>query len=245
LNDPHVATLTYRVLATEDFEFKDAPPLEFDAQAFTGRLADSLLTLTVKQHVPTEAEARAIADPFIAAWEIHAGASLGRPDFRLRYEGAQILDRAPAPGTHALHLTATAHASASAHLKVTRHEYPPAPAQFAVTPEVEVLWERYCRYLAGKEPLLSMAYFCLTILERQDRRAAAQHFGIEYAVLNKLGELTSTRGDDVTARKMTAKTILLTGSERVWIEAAIKAIILHLGTRGRGATLLMATLPPP
>jgi hypothetical protein len=98
--------------------------------------------------------------------------------------------------------------------------------------------------LAGSEPLLSMAYFCLTLLERGDRRAAAQQFAIDYEVLKKLGELTSTRGDHHTARKASAPLHPLTADEAHWIEATIKAIGKHLAARVRDSKpLSLADLP--
>ena len=133
-------------------------------------------------------------------------------------------------------------ASSDVHLKVTRSQYPPPPVAFHVTPEVEVLWDRFNRYIEQKEPLLSMAYFCLTLLERGDRKAAAQAYNIDYSLLRKLGELTSTRGDNATARKATV-TKQLSGDEKSWIEQAIKSIIRHIA-EGRATKLLLSSLPP-
>lgn len=244
MNDPHVASITYRVLWDESITFEDAPELVFQTPEFDGRLGNDILTLTPRVHFPSEADARAIADELIRAWEISAGIDYGRPDFKLRFEGAQIVDRAPQPGHVAVHLSDTVYLHDEAHVRVIHCAYPPPPPRdFVVGPEVEVMWERYCRYVAGEEPLLSMAYFCLTLLERGDRGAAAAQFAIGYTVLTKLGELTSTRGDPQTARKMSAQLKPLAASERAWIEGAIKAIMRHLAMRPPGRTLRMADLP--
>lgn len=127
-------------------------------------------------------------------------------------------------------------------LKVKRGRYPqPSPA-FAATPEVQALWARYSGYLNGQEPLLAMAYFCLTILERGNRKAAAKAFGIDVKVLKKLGELTSTRGDLKSARKMTQRTVPITSQEAEWVESAIKAIIRHLAEQPK-TLLTLRDLP--
>ena len=112
-----------------------------------------------------------------------------------------------------------------------------------MTPEVEVLWARICHYLASQEPLLSMAYFCLTFLERGNRELAATHYAIHRDVLRKLGELTSNRGDNLVARKRKGPAIPLSGQETAWIEETIKAIVRHIASRKPGVTLTMADLP--
>lgn len=244
MNDPHVAQLSYRIIESDDFAFENAPALHFATAEFEGVLEANVLRLTPKAHFAAEADAVEVAAPFIAGWMIHAELRLGRPDFQLRYDGAQVVDRAPSPGHHSLHVSNHAKASVTAHLKVLRHQYPEPPTRFSVTPEVQVIWDRFCAYVAGKEPLLSMAYFCLTLLERGNRKAAAGHFGVELAVLSKLGELTSERGDGATARKMTPNTKPLSGAERTWLETAIKALCIHLAGAGSGQSLSMANLPP-
>src|SRR6266480_2319654 len=104
MNDPHVASLTFRVVTSEDCEFSSAPPLKIDTPDFAGKLASSVLTLELKQHVATEAEARDLAAAFIRSWEIEAGLTLCRPDFKFNYNGASIVDRAPSPGVHDVHI---------------------------------------------------------------------------------------------------------------------------------------------
>jgi len=243
MNDPHVESVTYRVVSRDDCAF-DAPPLDFVTPEFVGRLADNTLVLSPKEHFATEGEVRAVSDRFVAGWQVSAGLEFGRPDFRLRHTSTSIVDRSPTPGTGEVHLAEKLHLSGSAFAKLTYRTYPSPPQGFALTPEVEVLWDRYCRYVAGQEPLLSMAYFCYTLLARGDQRGAAKTFDIEDKVLRKLSELTSTRGDNLSARKMTATTAPLTRTERVWIEAAIKSIIKHLATRSQGTRLQMTSLPP-
>ena len=98
-----------------------------------------------------------------------------------------------------------------------------------------------------------MAYFCLTVLEiatgskRDKRRKAAAKYRIEPAVLKKLRELSSDRGDPRRARKMpTPATPPLSGTEEAWIHAAIKQLILRVGDQRNVLdlpTITMADLP--
>jgi hypothetical protein len=102
--------------------------------------------------------------------------------------------------------------------------------------DVNALWQRYMRYEQSREPLLSMAYFCLSYFEdaagtgakgRQRRKMAAEALGVEEEVLRRLGELTSTLGDAETARKKNpqSKSRGPTVEEKEWIETTVKLLI--------------------
>ncbi len=74
-----------------------------------------------------------------------------------------------------------------------------------LTPDVETLWYRYAAYIAGREPLPGMAYFCYSVLRANagSNRLAAHRYAIEEKLLTKLRELSSERGDNLTVRKVT------------------------------------------
>ena len=227
----------------DDVSYENAAPIEFDTADFSGRREADVLVLSLKRHAADQAEARALVDPFIRAWEIDAGLTIGRAEFTLRFDSAQVVDRAPTPGVHELQANATATFTATLQLTAFRSHYPVPSLAFQTTPEVEALWARYLRYVAGSEPLLSMAYACLTLLERGNRRQAEGLYGVEYEVLSKLGELTSTRGDALTARKPGEATAPLSATESRWVDAAIRAVTRHIATRAGDETLKMADLP--
>jgi hypothetical protein len=115
--------------------------------------------------------------------------------------------------------------------------YPDIPGNFVLSPDVESMWNRYQGYLDGREPLASMAYFCLTTVDgstgirRGKRPAASRRYGISEDVLRKLGDLTSNVGSERTARKLPPPTGRRdhTGQEIAWIEAAVRASIRRLG----------------
>ena len=121
--------------------------------------------------------------------------------------------------------------AAEAHVVGMSH-YPAPAKHFVLTPNAESLWLRYVGFLEGREPLLSMAYFCLTVLESASgsRGAASKRYRISEKVLRKLGELTATRGDRLSARKATARPQQsLSGAESAWIQSVVKALILRAG----------------
>jgi hypothetical protein len=50
MNDPHVGSLEYALETDATLAFNNPPPLEGDAGGFTYRLADGVLTVTMKDH---------------------------------------------------------------------------------------------------------------------------------------------------------------------------------------------------
>jgi hypothetical protein len=101
-----------------------------------------------------------------------------------------------------------------------------------------------------------MAYFILNLLERATcvkngaRKRAAELFQIDEEVLDKIGELSSARGDERTARKApdTGKKFQeLSSAEKQWLEEAIPRVILRLGEHALGTSLApisLGDLPP-
>ena len=81
----------------------------------------------------------------------------------------------------------------AARAQVARPRYPDPPHQFAVSPDVETLWNRYEGHLQGREPLLSAANACLTWLEATHggRRNVARKFRISQKIR---GEARPPRG---------------------------------------------------
>lgn len=249
MNDPHVVSLKYRLLETGFITFNDPPDIDIKTPDFRGRLSKGILTLEPKEHFDSEAQVRPLADDFVRSWEISAGLQSDRPVFDFHFEGSHMEDRNPDPGATSVHLSEHIHMSETVQIERSAPAYPAPPQDFKFIPEVEVLWNRYFRFIEGGELLLSMAYFCLTFMESRflkgdKRKQVASHYSIHIDVLNKLGELTSTRGDNITARKASGAPMALSDSEAAWINATIKAIIKHLATRKPGQILRMTDLPP-
>jgi hypothetical protein len=95
-----------------------------------------------------------------------------------------------------------------------------------------------------------MAYFVLTLTQSMagGRPGAAKIFCVSRTVLDHIGRLSSTKGDEITARKMdpTKGLSQLTGLEAAWLKQAIRRLVLRLGEHAAGgplATLDMSDLP--
>ena len=261
MRDPHVVTLQYRVVTDPLFEFKDPPPIEHEEAAFRLRLEDGTLRVEMKDHYATEAEARDVVDPFLDAWEIDAALKGRRRDLRFQFERVRVEDREP-DGNGRMAETCEVGYRVDVAVKAEAHEYPSPPARFVASPDVRALMYRYERYAMGRETLLSMANWCLTLVEQRGmaaahaqgqaeltkRQSAARLYAISDDVLGLLGRLCATRGDAVTARKFDPQGSALTPEETAWIEAAVRSLIRRVGEHdfdpaGVLARITMANLP--
>lgn len=252
--DFHVSSLAYKIRASDSVTYLDPPPVSFETEDARLQLSGGKLRCEMKVHFATEAEARAAIEPILRAWEADADLQWNRGELRFEFERADVVDRSPVlPGENRAMVCFASAADAICLVgKVTVHvgraRYPEPPRAFRINPDVESLLQRYRGHLDGHEPLLSMAYFCLTLVESKGgnkprRASAAARYRIDQVVLSKLAELTSTRGDHITARKVTATPIRqLSGPEGAWVEAAVKMLIWRLGDIRKTTDLPLITL---
>jgi hypothetical protein len=244
--DPHVASVRYRLEASEGTTFDNPPPVHLETMCFKVTLADGVATFEMKEHYPDVEAARKAIEPFLRAWGIDAALRMGGQEISFRYQDVQVIDRdPPAAGSHHIMIgSVQVTVRVAGTMQVTRHRYPEPPQRFRVSPDVETLWHRYEGYLNQREPLLSMAYFCLTVVEYSagGRPMAARKYCISKYVLDKLGALTAL-GDERMARKKIGKSRPLTATEMTWIEAVIKAMIRRVGeVAARSSSLAQITM---
>jgi hypothetical protein len=247
--DFHVVSLWYALRPSKDVSFTNPPPVEFETDDARFRLDEGKLTCEMNRHFANVDDACHAIEPAVRAWEVDADLRWGLGGLRFSFDGADVIDRTPPPpgvvnayafvgGVGALTATGTL----SVH--VTRAAYPaPPPPTFRLNPDAKSILARYQGYRDGREHLTSMAYFCITFLEAKagSRGDAADAYRIDLPVLRKVGELTSTRGDAMNARKADAAKPLA-GAEHEWLEAAVKMMIWRLGDTRTGPALPMVTM---
>ena len=237
MNDPHVKALIYDISHEESVSYRDAQPIECEREAFLIRIDNNKVRFKLKGHFATIEDARNAIEPFIRNWEFDAGLR-GKPGhFQLKFDKPEVIDRCPTPGVTDISVSITL-GSIEARVRVVNDkQYPPPPSDVTLNPEdpdFSTMYNRLQGYFKAKEPLPSMAYFCLNIPEStstpkehrssKPRKEAAKRYGIDLAVLNKIGDLTANKGGEV-ARKATGTEHELTTSERRFIEDAVKVMI--------------------
>jgi hypothetical protein len=88
--DLHVETLRYTLVPREGVTYRDGvPAIERDLGRFSVRLAAGELTVTMRDHFESTADAQAAVDPYPRAWQAFAALETNRPEFEFKYTGAR------------------------------------------------------------------------------------------------------------------------------------------------------------
>ncbi len=241
MNAPHVDALVFRIEHGPAVAYSDdAPSIDHEEPGFRVTLKDGTVRFALKEHHATEEEALEAVLPYIRGWELDASLHACPGDFRLRLDRAEVIDRQrPQSKQRTLNVSASRIAvrwtTGNVKVTLTRPAYPSPPAGVTLRaddPDVETMYDRLSRYYAGHEPLPSMVYFCLTMLEyrspgrgRQQRHGAAVHHHISKRVLTEIAKLASNGGGVGSARKASATSTELSQPESRFLEAAVKMII--------------------
>ena len=262
MNDPHVKALHYRVIVGKDIDYNNAPPVSGITDAFDLSIDGDIAIFEMKKHYPTAGEARAVVDRYLRAWDILIGLEYDPDDLRIDFSHADIIDRSPQKGgKNVLNLQSRVTArscTADVILHVSRARFPSFPNKFIASPDAETMYIRYKAYRQNREKLTSMAYMCLTVLERSvderdkaggmNRKKAAKQYCIDIDVLSTLGNLCTEKGDTTEARKYPKNRTFtpLHPKEKKWIVLVIKALIRRVGeyeyARSTGAELKQITM---
>ena len=238
MNDPHVVRLKYKLVTGDSVSYNSPPPVVFNDPGFDLKLENGILTVDIKEHHATVGSALERLRPTLRAWEIQAGLFDGRDALKFEFDESEVVDRNPPPPGSAItgHLAAVLEplrVSASATTHVVRSQYPNPPTSFRASPLVELLWNRLQQHLDGKDLLTTMGYACLSAIQSQalGRSKASSQYNIDIAVLQKLGELTSEVGDELSARKFDATSTKRphTPAEQAWILEVVKLLITRVG----------------
>ena len=230
MNESYVFALHYKVDHAESIDYSRALPCEFHESEFDVRVEEDNVCFIMKANFATESEARDCVEDCIPGWELDAALSRGPEAFKLSFDWADVRDRKPAPGVHSVSARPARfsfHVSA-VQVTVSPASYPPPPSRGLVrSPDVESMLHRYIGYRKDREPLTSMANFCLTVLQFAaggGRHAAANRFRIAKTVLDRVSKLCATKGGSA-ARKAEGRHKELTQQEWRFLEDAVKAMI--------------------
>ena len=229
MNDPHVVALLYRVHHHDRVDYSRAEPLTFETADFHVEVKNQKARFELKQHYATEEDAREVVEPFIQNWEFVSSLSRDPDCFRLEFDGVEIIDRRPNPDVvHGSGMHGRVKSSGRPGKgKAYANAFPPPPSGInSAHRDVVVLFDRYERYKAGKEPLASFAYYCHTEIEKRARgkTTAAKEYNISRKLLGRISQLSSTKGG-TEARKAEGAGSPLTEDERGFLEQAVARLI--------------------
>jgi hypothetical protein len=250
VRDPHVTRLQFEIRPEKGTSYENPEPLTFENPLGQFDARDGKLLVEPVDHFADETAARSIIEPFLRSWEIETDLDANPGTIRFRFQSADVIDRDPPPPGSDLSIQLVGESllitGGTIETLITRRKYPQPPTAFEATVDVARAHARWLDYRAGREPLPSMGYFVLTLVETAagSRKNAAGVFQIHSRVLDKLGELVSTRGGPATARKAPSGGLFqeLTGAEQAWLEQAVRKLVKRLGEHASGATLSRLTL---
>lgn len=255
MQDPHIETLRYEVYSGSGIAYEKPQPVTLTNLLGNFKLADGRLVINPAEHYSDPEQAREIIEPFLRAWEIEADLRGNHKTIRFKFLRAEIVDRAldskNKTTPHSFSVTGTTHITIipRSTMQLILNSYPSPPVTFRSTPEAAVAFNRWMQFREGKEPLQSMAYFVLTVLENNagGRKNAAKIYRIDNKFLKEFGRLSSTKGTPANARKFQfgGNMVQLTDQEQHWLDAATRLIIRRLGEHASGADLDQITLDDP
>ena len=265
MNDPHVKAIHYFVEHDDSVDYRDAAPLDCEDEFFRIWADSRVVVLKPKNHYATEEEAKRAAEGIVRRWEFEAALRAGSRSFKLLYARVDIIDRNPPP----LPPGAVRAGPANFHFRVSEPQvritkmltgYPSPPSGQAIDPDdrdASFMLSRLDLYRQGREPLASVAYLCLTVLEDSalqgaggkgnKRKAAANHYQIEAKVLGRVGGFSSNKGG-TSARKSEGRSDGFAPDETRFLEAAVAAFTRRAAEKaadpsGKLSLITIADLP--
>ena len=224
MNDPHVVALFYNIEHSASVVYREAEPREYEAANFSVRIENKKVCFTMKAHYATREEAKEAVREYIDNWEFTAGLRRGSDMFKLVYWNVEIGHHVGAPDPVSLKFTTSLKDS------IIIAPYPSPPQSgLKITPDVRSMSDRFAGYRLDREPLASMANFCLTVLQgsAKGRDKAVKMYGIKLAVLSKIGCLCNNKGGE-KARKYEGRNDPFTPKEARFLDEAVKAMIHRL-----------------
>lgn len=238
---PRLDTLSYRVVPVDEDrdDLSDAAPATFELGEFDCWLDDGWLDARPRGHFDDQETGRAVFEPLLREWEAIAELECG---VRLKclYQGSRVEDPRPEDGIWGRVETDLTLDWTRVEVRpaVSHSTYPlPAATRFRESPPLASLRERIRDYREGRDRLLAVGYYALTLLTREygGRQGVADFLEDEAEILDKLNELTSKRSDARHERKA-IRAQPLTREEHDWVEAAIRRLAVRAGQREAGAS---------
>ena len=238
MSDWIVTALVYEVRHGRSLKYDRAPPLTVDEPDFSVTVDDDKARFEFKREINDEKEAHEIVAEYVRQWEFSSTLRRGPDAFTLHFLKSEGKEKNPVPGQHRVRPDTVRYSFEVPSVAVTVRpaSFPEPPSGIKITPDVQSMFDRYVGHCRGHEPLDTMAYFCLTMVEwsarcgsgkrgsgnRNLRKKAAAKYNVAKKVLHEIGNLSAKE------RKVDAESRELTGKERSFLRNATVAIIRRM-----------------
>ena len=162
MNDPHVAVLIYKIEHGDSIDYSKAKPLDHEEAGFRVKITNGQVCFKFKDHYASVDEAREAISDYIRSWEFDAGLREGPNRFKLKFDQSQIEDRNPTPGAVSIG-TPIRFSFTVSEPTVTLSPacYPPPPSGLKITPDVQLMYDRYMDHLKGQRKAAGYGLFLL------------------------------------------------------------------------------------
>lgn len=218
--------------------FCEPPPITNDNMTGIFKLDKEHLKIELKNNINSITEAKEILEPILRSWRLEADIT-NHPacGFDFKFYKAQILNPKKDINHH-FEEKLRYSKNTNDDLVIGVRVYPPYPSTL-FTKEMEIAWERYRKASIGVgESIESAVYFIVTLLKKSLNKGfkeTAKLLSIDFKILTKLGEFSSTRGDAKTYRKYFGEDALkLSNLEKWWIDQAVRNCLFNLGKYNAG-----------
>ena len=233
MNDPRVVALHYRIEHESSVDYSKAEPVDQEEEGFRIRIEEGRVCFVMKDDHPTVDSALEVVNSYISNWELDDALTSKPNEFNLRFVRPDIVDRKRTPGEHRVSAGTVFWEITTSATVTKRRQYPKPPVGVSLkhNDDVLVMLGRYEDLCNGRDKPTNVAYFCLTMLQElaggrpKAAKKAAKKFAIGKKVLDKVGELTATKGGRAIARKAEGINQELTPGETKFLEDAVKVFI--------------------
>lgn len=244
-----VVSLTYsHTMKNENRRFVDGFRQVTHLGDFHCVIDDEKIFAMPTSEMATVEEARALLEPYLAAWELRSELLMNTPlTFKKRGDLVRDENHGQVVSVGIVEEVEIL-SEVIAVLTTSRLTIPTGPA---LTPGEETvrLRERWRDVATGKERLLVGAYWVLTEIERYfgSRQDAATNLAVSDKALKRLGALAS-RNDPEHGRKARSPLNPLSSEEITWVRALIPLLVVRVAEVESGLDdlhiITMADLPP-
>ena len=234
-----VVELLYSVIPNDDVKYAQSEESKiYRRDGFDIIAHNRQIVLKFHDGYPDEVSAQEAIRKFIGEWEHRSDMDTVHGAFRLQYNGANVVNRTPYGDQHVpTFKTVFTIRQTLGTLKFPAIlNYPIPPEEITIDSEdflLSMMVHAYGKYQADRTNITTVAYFCLTCLmdiaQNDKIRAASKAYGISAKKLRRVGELSSTKGGQYSARKADATRHELNEEEIRFLEDMMKLMIQRRG----------------